>query len=72
MINLGNKVQSSVSKLNKLAVTTIEDPAAMREIDAARVETMDLLNQAVKDLEQSKPATPAATIKGWKRELVTQ
>jgi hypothetical protein len=72
LIELGNKVQSNVSKLNKLAATTIDDPASMREIDAARVETMDLLNQAVTDLEQSKPATPAAKVKGWKREAVAQ
>ncbi len=73
LIDLGNKVQSSVGKLNKLAVSTIGDPVAMKEIDAARVETMDLLNQAVRELEQQiQPITPAAKIKGWKREAVGQ
>jgi hypothetical protein len=72
LINLGNRVQSAVAKLNKMAVQTIGDPAATKTIDENRVATMDVLNEAVKALEAdtSKPSL-GAKIKGWKKEAVT-
>lgn len=45
------KVQRQISALNKLAVTTIDDPKALADIDAARAELMTEANAAIKDLE---------------------
>lgn len=72
LIGLGNRVQSAVSSLNKMAVQTIGDPASVKTIDENRVAAMDVLNEAVKALEAdtTKPAL-GAKIKGWKKEAVT-
>lgn len=71
LIQLGNKVQSSVEKLNKLAVSTIGDVKTMQELDASRVEIMDLLNQAVEGLEkETEKPTLGEKVKGWKKDPV--
>ena len=73
LIGLGNRVQSAVSKLNKMAVQTLSDPAKIKQVDDSRVEVMGVLNQAVKDLEASKgKPTVGDKIKAWKKEEVTQ
>lgn len=72
LVKLGNKVQSAVAKLNKSAVQSVNDPEAGRALDQDRVELMDVLNQAVEQLEkETRPPTPAAKIKAWRKEAVT-
>lgn len=72
VIGLGNKVQSAVAKLNKMAVQTVNDPVQTRELDQSRAQVMDVLNQALSDLEASKgQPTPADKIKSWRKEAVT-
>lgn len=72
MIGLGNQVQSAVAKLNKLAVQTINEPETIKQVDANRVEIMDVLNKAVKDLEASTTSpTPGEKAKSWLKESTT-
>jgi len=73
LIQLGNKVHSSVVKLNKIAATTIGDVETMKELDATRVQIMDQLNQALEGLEkETQKPTLGDKIKGWKKETVTE
>ncbi len=53
LIKAHDKVQRDLAKLNKLAVTTIGDPEAIKAIDEARVETMKSLNTVVKEMEDA-------------------
>lgn len=46
-----NEMQKAISELNRLAVTTVDDPKMMEEIDAARAELMKAANSVVKDME---------------------
>ena len=52
-IQSGNKIQAAIGKLNKLAVSTVADREAMKQIDEARLEYMKALNEAMKELEQA-------------------
>jgi hypothetical protein len=71
LISLGNKVQSSVAKLNKMAIQTIDDRESLKQIDETRVQIMDQLNQALAGMEdEAKAQTPAAKLKGWRKEAV--
>lgn len=45
------EMQKAISELNKLAVTVIDNPKLMTEIDAARAELMKTANGVVKDME---------------------
>lgn len=47
------KVQSEISGLNKLAVSTVKDPETIKVIDKARVEKMKALNGAIEELEKA-------------------
>lgn len=46
-----NEMQKAISELNRLAVTVINDPKTMTEIDAARAELMKGANGVVKEME---------------------
>lgn len=46
-----NEMQKAISELNRLAVTTVNDPKQMADIDAARTELMKAANGVVKDME---------------------
>lgn len=52
-IHMHNRVQTQISKLNKMAVATINDRETMVAIDKTRVETMRSLNEAMRELEDS-------------------
>ena len=70
LVKLGNKVQTAVAKLNKNAIESVSDADGIRAIDESRVEIMDVLNQAVSQLEkETTPPTPAEKIKGWRKEV---
>lgn len=45
------EMQKAISELNQLAVTVIDNPKLMTEIDAARTELMKTANGVVKDME---------------------
>jgi hypothetical protein len=47
------KLQRELNALNKAAVSTVDDPAALKVIDDARVAKMKALNDAVRELEQA-------------------
>ena len=69
LISLGNKVQTAVAKLNKVAVTTVGDAERIKQIDAARVEAMDMLNQAMTELENAQhPDTLGAKVKSMGKQ----
>ncbi|MDB5730702.1 MAG: hypothetical protein JWQ03_597 [Variovorax sp.] len=64
LIQSHDKVQRQLSKLNKLAATTVDDREMMRDVDAARVETMRGLNEAFEELERAdRPPTPGERLK---------
>lgn len=66
-----SKVQQEISKLNKLAVQVVKDPAAMREIDEARVARMKSLNEAMAEMEKANgKATLGDRIKPKRSEAV--
>lgn len=46
-----NEMQKSITELNRLAVTTVNDHKQMADIDAARAELMKAANGVVKDME---------------------
>ena len=46
------RTQQNISKLNKLAVQVVNDPAEMREIDTARTELMKSANEAIAEMER--------------------
>ena len=52
-----SRVQQEIAKLNKLAVQVVKDPAAMREIDQARVAHMKALNEAMAEMEKASGKT---------------
>ncbi len=60
LIQLGNTVQAEIAKLNKLAVSTVDDRETLRQIDQARVQRMQALNNAVRELELAKSGPTAA------------
>lgn len=51
LVSLGNRVQTEVAKLNKLAVSTVDDRETLQQIDQARLARMRALNEAVRELE---------------------
>lgn len=51
------KVQSEISKLNKQAVSTVNNPEVMKVIDAARVERMKALTEALEEMERARGKT---------------
>lgn len=69
LIKAQNKVAASISKLNKLAVTVINDRETMKTVDEARVMNMRALNEAIAQQERAagKP-TPGEKL----RELVKE
>ena len=52
MIAAQNRVQASIAKLNKLAVTVINDRETMKAVDDARVMNMRALNEAIEQQEK--------------------
>lgn len=65
LIQLGNRVQAEIAKLNKLAVSTVGDREALQQIDQARLERMRALNDAVRNLELAKQGpTLAQRVRG--------
>ncbi|MEO5670430.1 MAG: LPD38 domain-containing protein [Ramlibacter sp.] len=53
LIKMHDKVQRQLGALNKMAVTTIGDPAQSKVIDEARVAQMKTLNDAIVQLEEA-------------------
>jgi hypothetical protein len=59
-----DQVQREIAKLNKAAISTVDDPATIKAIDQARVEAMRGLNDAVKAMEQAEgKLTPGQRLK---------
>ena len=52
LYELGNEVQTEITKLNKLAGERINDKEAMKRIDAARTLYMRALNHKVREMER--------------------
>ena len=62
-----------LSKLNKAAVETINDPVAMKELDKERTDEMRELNDAIVEMEKaSGKVTLRDRVKAAGREMVTQ
>lgn len=51
LIDLGNRVQSHLSKLNKLAVSQINNPEKVKAVDEARLKLMRATNQKILEME---------------------
>lgn len=49
-----SRIQRDITKLNKLAVTSIGDPAEMKAIDEARADLMKSANQAIEEMERAR------------------
>ncbi len=56
MAQAQDEIQAALSKLNKLAVTTVNDPEGIKAVDQKRVQAMRALNEAIR--EQEKAASP--------------
>jgi hypothetical protein len=57
---LNDKVNSTLAKLNKAVAQSMTDREALKELDAARVETMRALNEQVRALEKASDKVGAA------------
>lgn len=53
-IKAQSRVQSEISKLNKAAVGTVDNPEVMKVIDSARVEKMKALTGAIEEMERAR------------------
>ena len=64
-MHMNDRVQQRIAKLNKMATATINDRETLTAIDRARFDTMQSLNDAMRDLETatSKP-TLAQKLRG--------
>ena len=51
LIDLGNRVQSHLSKLNKLAVSQLNNPENVKAVDEARLKLMRATNQKILEME---------------------
>jgi len=51
LIDLGNRVQSHLSKLNKLAVSQLNNPENVKSVDEARLKLMRATNQKILEME---------------------
>ena len=76
MIAAQNRVQASIAKLNKLAMTVINDRETMKTVDEARVMNMRALNEAIEQQEKlAGKVTPGQKLreafKGEQQEPVT-
>lgn len=49
-----DQVQRDIAKLNKAAISTVDDPATIKAIDQARVDTMRSLNEAIRAMEAAE------------------
>jgi hypothetical protein len=63
LIQAHDKVQQHITKLNKLAVSTIDDREMMKTIDEARHAEMRGLNEAFEELEAAQGPTPGQRLK---------
>jgi hypothetical protein len=57
---LNDKINSNLAKLNKAVAENLTDREALKELDAARVETMRALNEQVRELEKASDKASAA------------
>lgn len=58
-----DQVQRRLSKLNRLAASTVDDRETMRAIDQARLAEMQGLNEAFEQLEAQQGLTPGQRLK---------
>jgi glucosamine 6-phosphate synthetase-like amidotransferase/phosphosugar isomerase protein len=75
MIKAHDRVAAEIAKLNKAAVTVINNPGQVKAIDDARVANMKALNTAMKQLEDaSGKVTLGQRLRGAVRpaEVATQ
>jgi predicted metalloendopeptidase len=63
LIQAQDKVQQRLSKLNKLAATTVDDRDMMKTIDEARLAEMRGLNEAFEEMEAAQGLTPGQRLK---------
>jgi hypothetical protein len=63
LIQAQDKVQQRISKLNKLAASTVDDREMMKTIDEARRAEMRGLNEAFQELEAAQGPTPGQRLK---------
>lgn len=69
LIKAHDKIQRDLAKLNKLAVSTVNDTATIKAIDEARLETMRSLNTVIKEMEDARtPPTLAQKLRGAVRK----